>query len=439
MGLIIGAGNTKPAFAYDYYYGVEFDITVAATSGTRLGRPELHVSLPIQSRMKRCVVRDNGTVAYYLGDNDSTKTSTGGTADLTGATGQVMVEIPRHYRKFETEGNKIRCFLSEYPLPGFTEVPLMYVSAYEATVDRSTTSKLKLASVVNNTANFRGCGNQADWDNTYRTALGRPATAISRTNYRNYARNRVDNDTRWNCYTYEVHKTLFWLFTVEYNTSNCQAAFNAEVTSEGYKQGGLGSGVTTINGTKWGAFNGYYPFVPCGHTNSLGNKTGVVPFTMPDEYDPGVSTSVEVPSYRGVENPFGHVWKWTDGVNIEIQSATSGNESKVWACSDPSKYQDSNYTDYDYIGNLPRSEGYMKALMFGEAGQMLPATVGASATTYWCDYFYTSIPTEGVSLRGLLFGGGAYDGAAAGFGYAYTSDAPSNTSAHFGSRLCFLP
>ena len=69
MGLLIGVGNTKPTFPYDYYYGIEWDSTVASSACTRIGRPELHVSLPIQSKMRRCILRDNGTVAYYLHAN----------------------------------------------------------------------------------------------------------------------------------------------------------------------------------------------------------------------------------------------------------------------------------------------------------------------------------------------------------------------------------
>ena len=48
-----------------------------------------------------------------------------------------MVEIPAHYRKFEVDGTKFRCLLSEHALPGFHLVPLAYRSAYEAAVDRT--------------------------------------------------------------------------------------------------------------------------------------------------------------------------------------------------------------------------------------------------------------------------------------------------------------
>ena len=91
-----------------------------------------------------------------------------------------------------------------------------------------------------------------------------------------------------------------WLNTL---TLTASLIFNAQPTSEGYKQGGLSAGVTTLNSTKWNTFNSYYPFVPCGTTNSLGNASGVVEFTMPDEYDTGVVVKVKVPYIPGNRKP----------------------------------------------------------------------------------------------------------------------------------------
>ena len=432
MGIFIGLGSGTPTSSYDYFYGVEIDTANATTVATRVGRPELHVTCPIQNKMRRCVLKDDGSVAYYLDDNDSTKTSGGGTADLSGAAGQVMVEIPDHYRRFEFEGTVIRPLISEYPLPGFDLVPKMYISAYEATVERETQ---KLASVCNKTAAYRGGNNNAahDADETGKSQLGVPATVISLTNFRTYAQKR---GAGWQCYTYKAHVTLFWLFVIEYATTNCQAAYNAEKTPEGYRQGGLGAGVTTLTWGPWSTMNGNYPFIPCGHTNSLGNKTGVVNFDMPSGY--GSSLTVEVPSYHGVENLFGHLWKWTDGVLFDIQSATGGGESRAYAALDPADYNSTNFSKYQYIGNLPRTEGYVKELMFGERGDMLPKSVGGSSSTFWSDYFYTNIPKDGTALRGLLLGGTASNGSNAGLASAYSNFAPSDTFANFGSRLCFL-
>ena len=440
MGLIIAAGNTKPVFPYDYYYGVRIKTTVAATTLERIGRPELHTSLPVQSKMRRCVLKDDGTVAYYLHPTDSTKRDTGAAANLTGADGMVMVEIPKHYRKFEFDGTDLIALISEYPLPGFHEVPKMYRSAYEATVDRTVAATPKLASVVNTTAAFRGGNNNTAYDGTYRSFLGLPATQISLTNFRNYARNRGNaglNGKGWNCDLYAAQLTTYWLFVIEYANLNCQADYNAQPDANGYKQGGLGAGVTTMSDANWNAYNGYYPVVPCGVTNSLGNASGVVAKTINN--GAGISYTFQVPSYRGIENPFGHIWSWTDGCKCEIQSEEAGGLSKFYVCNDPAKFQDSSYNDYDYRGNLPRSNGYVKAIMGGEFGDNMPTTIGGASTTYFADYFYTSIPTSGTAMRGVLFGGRALSGAHAGLSFANTNNAASYAGAYFGSRLCFIP
>lgn len=414
-------------------YGIEFDVTVSSPSCTRIGSTDLHKSLPIQRRMRGCLLNDDGKVVEYLDPTDWT----GNVRD--GSRGQVMVEIPLHYRKCETDGNKRRVLISELPLPGYDVVPLMYVSAYEASVQRSTN---KLCSVVNDDVDYRGGGNQSDNDAKSNTLLGRPATSISRTNFRNYARKRKADSTEWNCMTYDAQKTLYWLFVIEYATLNSQATYNSEPTAEGFRQGGLGAGVTTLDSGKWNTFNGYNPFIPCGYTDELGNRTGVIEYTMPTEYN-ATETKVSVPRYRGVENPFGHIWQWTDGVNVRI-SATKANGgddlSQVFVCHDPAKFNDNNYDGYSHVGNEARNEGYVKELIFGEGGEIVPKVcTGAGSTTYICDYHYTNIPLSGAVLRGLLFGGSADGGSYAGFAFARSGDAPSHASALFGSRLCFLP
>ena len=417
------------------WYGIEWDTEVSSPSVTRIGNMDLHRTLPIQSRMRGCLLDDNGKVTKYLNPKDWT----GEVRD--GSRGQVMVEIPMHYRRCETDGTKRRVKLSEYPLPGFLPIPLMYPSAYEASLQRSTK---KLCSVVNTDPDFRGGNNNAAWDGTYRSFLGRPVTSINRTAFRTAARKRKSGSTEWNCYTYDIHKTLFWLFVVEYATLNSQAGYNREPTSEGYRQGGLGAGVTDLNNGKWNTFNGYYPFIPCGFTDSLGNGTGVVPFTLPTEYDPAAQSPVttNVPRYRGVENPFGHIWQWTDGINVRISpTVENGGDglSKVFVCSAPALFKDNGYDGYSHVGNEARNNGYVKEIIGGEYGEIMPAICsGAGSTTFFSDYHYTSIPAA-ETLRGVLFGGDAFGGSNAGFAFARSAYAPSNTGANFGSRLCFIP
>mgnify|MGYP001628445318 FL=1 len=200
--------------------------------------------------------------------------------------------------------------------------------------------------------------------------------------------------------------------------------------------------MTTFSGNDWNTFNGYYPFVPCGISDSLGNRTGVVDYTVNNEAESNpITKTFQVPRYRGVENPFGHIFQWTDGINVRISpNADKGGDglSKVFVCSDPAKFNDSNYEGYSHVGNEARTEGYVKEVIFGEGGEIMPKTVGGGSTTYFCDYHWTNIPTT-ETLRGVLFGGRAYDGSNAGFAYANSSNAPSGTVANVGSRLCFFP
>ena len=473
------------------WYGVEWYTNQSPSRVMRIGNMNLHRTLPIQSGMYRCILNDNGEEVYKLDPNDSTKKEDGTPAVLDGTDGNVMVYIPVFYARFESKGYRRRVKLSDHYKPGFIKMGGCYISAYEATVDRTIPTLIKLASVVNTTADFRGGNNNAEWDSTYRSLLGMPATSISLTNFRTYARNRNNDDMQWNCMDYTAYKAVYWLYVVEYADRNCQLDFNENLTSDGFRQGGLGAGVTNINSEKWNSFNSYYPFVPCGHTNRLGNKTGRVQLIMPFEYDAGGAanyagaysaetaytdgqfvsegqelyeciadaaagtalsdttyfthvsrTSTHVPSYRGIENIFGHIWKWTDGVHIKVQSEEAGGKSILYTSDNPANYQDTDYEGYEEKGYVARSGGYVRDIIFGRDGDFYVSEDGAtggSSTTYFSDYFYTNVPASGETLRGVLFGGSAIDGAYAGFASAYTYDSPSLTSANFGSRLCYIP
>lgn len=414
-------------------YGVEWDATVADPACTRVGNMALHKTLPIQSRIRGCLLDDDGKVVRYLDPNDWTS------AVRDGSEGQVMDEFPMHYRRFVTNGTKRRVMLSEYPLPGYHQVPLMYLSAYQATVQRSTQ---KLASVRNFTEDYRGGGNHADWDGLSKSELGTPAGNLSLVSARNYARKRKEGSTEWNALTNDAWKELYWLFVVEYATRNSQAPYNAEPTAEGYKQGGLGAGVTNINSTSWNEFNNTYPFIPCGYTDALGNGTGEVEFTMPAEYGGG-GVVVKVPRYHGIENPFGHILAWVDGVNVRLSAdVENGGDglSKIYVCSDPDKFSSTGYEGYHHIGNEARNGGYIKDIIFGEEGDIMAANCqGGSSVTYYCDYHVTDIPTSGKSLYGMFVGGSATNGSSTGLVCSYSNHAPLFSSASFGSRLCFIP
>ena len=427
-------------YANEYVYGIRHYFTNSSPDLTRIGDASLHQELPVQSLMRRCVVDDLGVVKYYLKADDSTKKEDGTSAVLDGTDGQVMVEIPAHYRKctLNSAQSYMDVEISLYPFEGAVPRPRRLVSAYEATIDRSGDT-LKLASVVNNTAAFRGGNNTADWDETYRDLRGLPATNVSLTNFRTYGRNR---GSKWGCYDYNAHLDIYWLFCIEYATLDSQKTFNPALTDEGYHQGGLGAGVSNINYTSWGNYNSYNPFIPCGFTNSLGNATGVKTWEMSEAQAEayGSEFSTSVPSYRGIENPFGHIWKWTDG----FLGVGNGEYQEVYVCRDPEKYSSSVTADYTDMGHEATANGYCKYIYASDSaidqakrvyGDIFDRDDSGSASTFFCDYHYHGV-ADGTTY-GLRVGGYANCGSYDGLACLGADSAPSGANAGIGSRLCW--
>ena len=398
-------------------YGIKINISTGAV--TRIGNGTLHRSLPIQNRMKGCLLSDAGAVNSYLPANSWTG------ADRTGASGQVMVEVPLHYFKCWIDGGYAYILISEYELPGFKLIPKHYIGAYQAALDGT-----KLCSVANST--LRGGNNTAAWDGTYRTLMGMPRTNMRRYEYKDAARLRSAT-TEWNVWMYNSYVALTWLMCIEYGSLNMQLPVNASLDSNGYKQGGLGAGVSNLVGATWNTYNSYNPFIPCGYSDGLGNRSGEVAFEMPAEYG---ELTTYVNRYRGVELPFGHISQWIDGINIEVKTDGDGGTSKLYVCEDPANLSDTVYTNYEYRGLLPRTNGYVKEALLGSNGDIAPSLVGAGETSYYCDYFYTDVTTS--ELKGALVGGSASNGSACGPFYVCSNYAPSYRGAYFGSRLCFM-
>jgi hypothetical protein len=417
---------TTPGYAPGY--GVEYDVNNSNPDVTRIGDLTLHQTLPVQSQMYSCLLLDNGTENYKLDPADWSRKLDGTASNLDGTDGQVVIWQPGYWYRVWRVGGIKREAMSHVSLPGYTYNRPQYISAYEASLHRPT---LKLSSVKNLSADYRGGNNNAAWDAESRTLLGKPATSISRTNFRTYARNR---GAGWEMDNYFAQRTLLRFSLCEFATRDSQKAVNAALI-DGLRQGGLGIGVTNINGTLWGTFNGYNPFIACGQSDSLGNATGDVVYAMPAEY--GVLDTY-VNRYRGVELPFGHVWKNMDGINVRIYADTETTPvSEAFITDDPSKWNDSNYIDYTKIGEVPRASGYIRDMIDGE---LMPSNItGAASTTYWCDYEYTSLPASGENLRTVLLGGYAYYGSNAGLGFSNSNRSTSYASSTLGSRLCYIP
>lgn len=411
----------------ELWYGVKFDLANSSSpDGVRTGNMEMHRTLPIQSKMRGCTISNTDNTKKYLKANDWTKWEDGTTSsqDSSGVGVEAFVEIPEHYRLLiATPDNTVEIRMSEYNLPGYTKVEKKYIGAYEGSVNLDSSSH----------------------NNLLRTQVRNAAPIVSktRTEFQTMARNN-NRTNNWNIYTYDAHRDLTWLFVVEYATLNSQKAFNANLTAEGYHQGGLGEGVTTspvtVNGTTT------YSFVPCGTTNSLGNGTGIIEYTHTNTNAEGTSTGTKmfnVPRYRGIENPFGHVWK-----NV-IDVVVAGTDNSVYICKDYTKFGTfeggtnptaeqliaAGYELQDFKESTITSQ-YVKKLVNNNQADLFPTVVGngASATTYYCDYHWTSAT---ATPRTLLIGGNSDRESNAGLFLLHSHAGLGHSYAHVGTRITF--
>lgn len=411
----------------ELWYGVKFDLANSSSpDGVRTGNMEMHRTLPIQSKMRGCTISNTDNTKKYLKANDWTKWEDGTTSsqDSSGIGVEAFVEIPEHYRlRIATPDNTVEIRMSEYNLPGYTKVEKKYIGAYEGSVNLDSSSH----------------------NNLLRTQVRNAAPIVSktRTEFQTMARNN-NRTNNWNIYTYDAHRDLTWLFVVEYATLNSQKAFNANLTAEGYHQGGLGEGVTTSSVTVNGTTT--YSFVPCGTTNSLGNGTGIIEYTHTNTNAEGTSTGTKmfnVPRYRGIENPFGHVWK-----NV-IDVVVAGTDNSVYICKDYTKFGTfeggtnptaeqliaAGYELQDFKESTITGQ-YVKKLVNNNQADLFPTVVGneASATTYYCDYHWTSAT---ATPRTLLIGGLSDNGSAAGLFFLSSSYGLGVSGASVGTRITF--
>lgn len=384
--------------AGDLWYGVRF--SSSSPDGTRTGNMTYHKTLPVQSQFRGCGM-SNGTIVGYLKADDWTKYENNQSVDFNAV--DIMVELPDAYYTVVEHGDydwEIR--MSTYAIPGYTKFDKQYVSAYEAYSDGTTLFSRK---------------NQTPTVNKNRITF--------------LAEARKNRNNHYAMYTYNVHKFITWCFVVEYATLNSQKAVNDILTAEGYHQGGLGNGVTS--GTKKVNGKDAYSFVPCGTTDSLFNGSGEVTYNYTNTDAEGAETqaSTKANRYRGIENPFGHVWKNCCDIII------TGTTNKVYLTdnienfgNDKSLFTDSGLTSFTTTGQwVKRINNNAKADLFCQEG-------GAGSNTYFCDHYWTNAID---SDRTLLLGATAGDGSTAGFFYLFSGHGLGLAAGFVGTRLVYIP
>ena len=401
------------------WYGVSWSETSSNPDCIRIGNMDMHRSLPIQSMMKPFAfqtqplykdqfvpMKENFSEAMYGHVNN-------GEAGQVASTVNVMIKIPEFwYVDDYTPGTKTHNLkICPHAKPGWYHHKEAYVSAYEAFNFDNKGRLVSMRSVV-------------------------PTVNFNRTNGRTWARaNGFDGEAKWNLYTYEEHRAICHLFLVEYATRNSQKAVNTKLTPEGFRQGGLGSGCTTGTATINGAQT--WSFIPTGSSDSLGSGSGEVTVTIQQTDSSGHNTSTitrKCNRYRGIENPFGHIWKHTDDIISKYEAPY-----RTWYKSvKPDQFATNKNNSYKPLCSVDNvNTGYKTEIKATPACDFFSMSVsGGSETTYWCDYNWDNTD---ASEHCLLIGGYSADGGRAGLFYLASSDSVGVSDAIIGSRLTYLP
>lgn len=400
------------------WYGVSWSETSSNPDCTRIGNMEMHRSLPIQSMMKpfafqtQSFYKDqfvplkenfaNGMYGYVNNEE----------AGQVGSEVNIMVRIPEFWYTDEyVPGSKTHNLkICPHAKPGWYHHKEAYVSAYEAFNFGDKGRLVSMKSVV-------------------------PTVNFNRTNGRTWARaNGFDGEAKWNLYTYEEHRAICHLFLVEYATRNSQKAVNTELTPEGFRQGGLGSGCTTgavtINGAQT------WSFIPTGRSDSLGSGSGEVTVTIQQTDSSGSNTSTitrKCNRYRGIENPFGHIQKHTDDVISKYETTY-----RTWYKSvKPDQFATNKNNSYKPLTSASVTTGYKTEIRATPTCDFFAeACTNGSETTYWCDYNWDNTD---ASEHCLLIGGSSDHGGKAGLFYLHSNGGVGHSYAAAGSRLTYLP
>ena len=292
------------------------------------------------------------------------------------STGDVMVKIPKFYFQRYREGNIEYLKIADKKKTGFTLHPLFNHAGVEC--DYAYVGAYKTSS---NNKSVTGAS---------------PTVSATRATFRTNAKNKGSG---WSIIDIAAISAIQMLALVEFATNNAQA-----VIGRGYCDGNSAS-----------LKSGSCDSVPnlTGRPSGTDGKTGVV--------------------YRGIEDFWGNIWEWVDGVNF--------NGGKYYVCNDISKYADdtaTNYEELSFTGATNWSQSYITQEGLDDGDNihvMLPSAAGSgSETTYQCDACWSN-----TGWRVFEHGGGWNAGSHCGLFTAVLDDVSSYTSTYIGSRLLYIP
>ena len=404
------------------WYGVSWSETSSNPDCTRIGNMDMHRSLPIQSMMKPfdiTNIKDTVPEIILPIDDQFQKTSYANANNnqwsiVSTDSDNIMIRIPEFWYtdEYVPKSNTHNLKICPHAKPGWYHHKEAYVSAYELCETSPSSGKVCSAKGLI------------------------PLVGRTREVLRKAVRGSgFDGEAKWNLYTYEEHRAICHLFLVEYATRNSQKAVNTELTPEGFRQGGLGSGCTTGTATINGAQT--WSFIPTGSSDSLGSGSGEVTVTIQQTDSSGSNTSTitrKCNRYRGIENPFGHIWKHTD----DVISVYGNGYRTQYKSVKPNQFATNKNTSYKpFCASTMASNGYKTEIKATPTCDFFAISVsGGSETTYWCDYNWDNTDT---SEHCLLIGGDSNAGGGAGLFSLYSYHGVSYSYATIGSRLTYLP
>jgi hypothetical protein len=317
----------------------------------------------------------------------------GGTAVLTGASGNVMLQIPKFYYKYSFGSNTHNYDVSLERKPGYEPHPAFYRNG--AWVDYRYVG-------IYQAAGWTGTWQQGDgtnaWFSTSTGKLGsvsgyKPLSNFSRPNFRAAAA-RVG--TGWSLLDFWTYSMLKMLYITKHGNFNSQTM--------------LGGGNTKFAGWNFAA-----------DVSATGKVTSI---TSPGQSTAG-GNSGDYVNFMGIEDIFGTIWQWVDGWNI--------NSGVNYVCSNSANFADDTTTNYTLFGTTnPTATGWQETLQSNIG--FLPATVGGTGSDVAriTDYYYYS-----GGWVAPIVGGGAGNGSDCGLFCLGADGAASVVFSGIGSRLCF--
>ena len=367
-------------------FGVSWDSSQPSTALTRLTKandPNKLVTVDITTEPVPAVGTGSGSSPFdnympWMGMEEYNIINTSGKVlNKKGESGftrtnisvPVMVKIPEFYYKIEKSGSIFRYYVADGPVDGLSLHPGSgdnYLARYEAGEASSGTLGFILASYSGTT----------------------PSVSKTRSTFRDYARNMASG--------FQLRDIAAWcaydlLYLVEYADWDSQEKINRGIVND------------TAAAHK------------TGETDAMVYHTG--------RANSGDNSAVQ---YRGIENPWGNVSEFIDGINIQSKTA--------YICTEPESYADDTTDNYTSSGITLPNSGFIKGLGLssGFPWAFIPNDNGGSETTYIPDYVYSN-----SGWRVLRVGGGRTYGEKAGLFFSSADYSSSDSSAICGTRLQF--